>query len=379
MSIGVPALVDGVGPAPALPDRRVSTDRIRAFTHADIPAVVEIRRQAFRHSVRTSSGDLAAYFARTFLDGPWHDPALPSLVHLDDAGAVNGFVGMVPRRMRFEGRPIRIGVPTQLMVRPGSPSGAGLRLVRAVFEGPQDLTVSDVANDAARRLWERVGGHTSHLHSLHWTLPLRRARYALARRARGPLGRMFAYACRPACAVVDGWHRDPSRPRGASLTTERFDPLRHVPLLNEIAARWPLHPVYDATTLAWQLEETARRPERGALEAHLVRDAFGHALGWFIYFANRGGVGEVIQIVAHPGEQEKVLALLEIRARVAGLVALAGRMEPGLADAFAARGVGFTRTGPWFLTHARDPRLYAAVLHGEGMLSRLEGEWWLNF
>jgi predicted N-acetyltransferase YhbS len=379
VSLSAPATMDGAVTAPAVAERPASTDRIRPFTHADIPTVVEIRREAFRHSVRTSSEDLAAYFARTFLDGPWHDPALPSLVHLDDAGTVNGFVGVVPRRMRFEGRPIRVVVPTQLMVRPGSPSGAGLRLVRTIFEGAQDLTISDVANDAARRLWERVGGHTSHLHSLQWTLPVRRARYAVGRLAHGPMGRALLYALRPACAVLDGSRREPPPPRGGSLTTERFDPLRHVALLNEIAGRWPLHPVYESATLAWQLEETARRPEQGPLEAHLVRDAFGHGLGWFIYFANRGGIGEVVQIVAHPGEQEKVLALLEARARAAGLVALAGRMEPGLADAFAARGVGFVRTGPWFLTHARDPRLYAAVLHGEGLLSRLEGEWWLNF
>lgn len=376
MSIGS-ATVSEREPVVSSPPR--SEDRIRPFRHADIPAVIEIRHLAFRHSIRTSTGDLAAYFAHTFLDGPWCDPVLPSLVHLDDTGAVNGFVGVVPRRMRFEGRTLRVAVPTQLMVRPGSPSGSGLRLVRAIFDGPQDLTISDVANDAARRLWERVGGHTSHLHSLQWTLPLRPVRYALGRLSRFPLGRAVNYALRPACALLDRLHSDPPRTRGGPLTTERFDPPRHVGLLNEIAARWPLHPVYESEMLAWQLEETARRPAQGPLEAHLVRDAFGHGIGWFIYFANRGGIGEVVQVVAHPGEQEKVLGLLESRARAAGVVALSGRMEPGLADIFAARGIGFTRTGPWFLTHARDPRLYAVVLHGEGMLSRLEGEWWLNF
>lgn len=376
MSIGSAMITDT---EPAATGRPRAEDRIRPFRHGDIPAVIEIRQQAFRHSVRTSTGDLASYFAHTFLDGPWTDPTLPSLVHLDDTGLVNGFVGVVPRRMRYEERTLRVVVPTQLMVRPGSPSGSGLRLVRAIFEGPQDLTISDVANDAARRLWERVGGHTSHLHSLQWTLPIRRVRYALGRLSRFPLGRAVNYTLRPVCALLDRMHADPPRQRGGPLTTERFDPPRHVALLNEIAASWPLHPVYESAMLAWQLEETARRPEQGPLEAYLVRDAFGHGIGWFIYFANRGGIGEVVQVVAHPGEQEKVLGLLESHARGAGVVALSGRMEPGLADLFAARGIGFTRTGPWFLTHARDPRLYAVVLHGEGLLSRLEGEWWLNF
>lgn len=358
---------------------RVLDDRLRPFTRADIPAVIAIRQQAFQHSVRASSGDLAAYFARIYLDGPWRDPELPSLVHLDDAGAVNGFLGMVPRRMRFEGRTLRIAVPTQLMMRPGSAAGSGLRLVRSVFEGPQDLTISDVANDAARRLWERVGGHTSHLHSLQWTLPLRRVRYAIGQMVHTPFGRTLNYALRPVCGLIDHLRTEELRPRGGPLTTEPFDPPRHAALLNEIAAAWPLRPEYESAGLAWQLEETARKPSQGPLEAHLVRDSFGRGIGWFIYFANRGGIGEVVQVVAQPGEQAKIFALLEARARSAGVVALSGRMEPGLADMFAARGVGFTRTGPWFLTHARDPRLYAVVLHGEGLLSRLEGEWWLNF
>ena len=366
---------------PAVPrsDERGPGGRIRPFTRADIPAVVAIRQQAFRHTVRGAPEELAALFARTFLDSPWREVDVPSLVHLDESGAVNGFVGMVPRRMRFEGKLLRVACPTQLMVRPGSAAGAGLRLVRAVFDGPQDLTISDAANDAARRLWERAGGHTAHLFSLQWALPLRPARYALGRLGHTRTGRALTWLLRPACNLIDLRRAEPPPARGGPLTTERFDPTRHVELLNEIAAAWPLRPEYESAGLTWLLEETARKPDQGPLEAHLVRDQFGHGIGWFIYFANRGGVGEVVQVVARPGEQAKILALLEGHARAAGLLALAGRKERGLADVFAARGVSFTRTGPWFLTHARDPRLYATVLHGEGLLSRLEGEWWLNF
>ena len=292
---------------------------------------------------------------------------------------MNGFLGTLPRRMHFEGRSLRVAIPTQLMMRPGSSAGSGLRLARALFGGPQDLTISDAANDAARHLWARVGGHVSHLHSLQWTLPLRRARHALGRIAPTAFGRGLTYPLRPLCTLVDRLRGDRPPPRGGPFTVERFDPPRHIALLNEIASAWPLRPEYDSAGLEWQLEETARKPALGPLEAHLVRDPQGHGIGWFIYFANRGGVGEVVQVVARPGEQERILSLLEMQARDAGVVALSGRMEPGLTDTLAARGVGFTRTGPWFLTYARDPRLYAAVLHGEGLLSRLEGEWWLNF
>lgn len=351
---------------------------IRPFMREDLPAVVELRQQVFKHTARPGAQDLTAFFTRAFFDNPWRDLDLPSYVHLDAEGRVNGFVGVVPRAMRFEGRPIRVAVPTQLMMRPGAPAGSGLRLVRAIFEGPQDLTISDAANEAARKLWERIGGVTSLAHSLFWTLPLRRSRYALARLARHPLHRAAAFMLRPACNLVDRCI-GPRIPAGPPLTSEPFDPTRATDILNQIMAPWKLQPVYGAMGLAWALEEVARKPDCGPLEARLVRDQAGLVVGWFLYFVNRGGVGEVVQLAARPGDQGRLLAPLVAHARSVGVVALAGRMEPEAVHSLMGHGVRLDRDGPWFLTHARDPRLLLAMLSGEGFLSRLEGEWWLNF
>lgn len=364
---------------PDLPEAPAAPGQIRPFVAADIPAVVALRRLLFRHTSRPGADDLGVFFARTFLTNPWRDLELPSLVHLDDAGEVCGFVGIVPRRMHFEGRPIRVAVPTQLMVRPGAPIGSGLRLAHAVFQGPQDLTVSDIANEAARRLWERVGGTTAILYSLSWTLPLRPARHALARFATTPLRRGAALLLRPAGALLDLQREAPVDRAVPPLTTEPVDLVRELPWVNEVAAGWSLHPEYDAAGLAWALEEVARKPDHGPLVAARVRDGRGQAIGWFLYFANAGGVGEVVQLGSRPGDQGRLLAPLIAHARARGVVALAGRLEPQSARAFADRGARFAHEGPWCLTHARDPRLHAAVLRGAGFISRLEGEWWLNF
>jgi hypothetical protein len=149
--------------------------------------------------------------------------------------------------------------------------------------------------------------------------------------------------------------------------------------VQELLSGWALHPEYDLPTLAWLLDEVARKRDIGPLETRLVRDGHGQAIGWFTYFANRGGIGEVVQLVARPGDQGRILAPLVADARARGVVALTGRMEPQAVAPLVTWGARFSHAGPWCLTHARDPRLLTAMLRGAGYISRLEGEWWLNF
>src|SRR5260370_27563518 len=83
--------------------------------------------------------------------------------------------------MTFQDKPIRVAIGTQLMVSPESRGLAGRRLVRAFLTGPQDLSVSDLGNDATRRLWESLGGSVSMAHSGIWEKALRPCQLAVSR------------------------------------------------------------------------------------------------------------------------------------------------------------------------------------------------------
>jgi len=131
--------------------------RIRTLERGDIPQLVALTHEAFLDSERAGDS-MAAYFERIFFHNPWIDPDLPSLVYEDKAGRVGGFVGVVPRRMMFRGEGIRVAVTTQLVVAPRYGGQVGRRLLRQVLSGPQELSITDDANDAARRLWEGLGG-----------------------------------------------------------------------------------------------------------------------------------------------------------------------------------------------------------------------------
>lgn len=108
-------------------------------------------------------------------------------------------------------------------------------------------------------------------------------------------------------------------------------------------------------------------------------DSAGAAVGWYGYQVNRGGVAEVIHLGAVKGRTLEVLDLLFEDAWRQGVVALRGRLEPCWLPGLAARQCTLLPAGAWTLVHSRRPDLVAAILAGDAMLSRLEGEWWLNF
>ena len=130
------------------------TKKIRPFTPDDIPQVVALHRRVFSGN-SISPEELQLYFRYFFFENPWYDEDLPSLVYLEDTGKISGFYGVIPRRMRMRGSLIRAAVSSQFMVDPSVRNRlAAVELQSAFFAGPQDLSLTDGANDASRKIWK---------------------------------------------------------------------------------------------------------------------------------------------------------------------------------------------------------------------------------
>ena len=80
---------------------------IRACTDDDIGGVADLFLRAFRKGDEHSLPALRDYLRRLYLENPWVDPELPSLV-ADHDGAVAGFIGIVPMPQRLDGAPVRV-------------------------------------------------------------------------------------------------------------------------------------------------------------------------------------------------------------------------------------------------------------------------------
>jgi len=234
------------------------TKRIRPFTPDDIPEVVDLHKRVFPGN-SFSASELEVHFRRLFFENPWYDADLPSLVYQERGEKICGFYGVIPRRMRMKGGPIRVAVSSQFMVDPSVRNRlAAVELQSAFFAGPQDLSFTDGANDASRRIWEGLGGVTAFPYSVHWTRLLRPTRYFLGRWKERGLSTLAQWALSPVSAVADflATHRRRSPFHQAEHAPEEdlsWETLRDE--LPKFAAMKSLCPDYDEQSLHWLMDQ----------------------------------------------------------------------------------------------------------------------------
>lgn len=308
--------------------------KVRVFTEDDVLGVATLFGRVFPKHRWPSQAACACYFREVFFSNPWCDLQLPSWV-AEENGRISGFCGVLTRPMLFRGRPIRVAVGCNFMVDPDNrQSLTALQLAQANMSGPQDLTLADGASDEARRMWIGIGGTAPLLYNLHWIRPLRPARYLLSLlEERGVFPRPLTLAARPLGAFADllagrlVWNR--SYREEGELAEDTLDSATMLAHLPEVLDGSALQPVYDARSLAWLLEQTARKMGQGTLRARRVLDGERRLIGWYIYYLRSGGgPSEVVQIAARNGAYDCVLRRLLADAWRHGAAAVRGRVDP---------------------------------------------------
>jgi hypothetical protein len=320
------------------------------------------------------------FFGDAFFDCPWADPEISPLVAHDANGAIVGMIGAETRRLRFEGRVLRVASAGFLAVVPEARhSATGVLLLRRLLGGPQDLTVTDTASELVEQIWLRLGGRRVELKEMHWVSIMRPWSIAA--------GLAAAQAGRPAATGARGLARDlaagldgattrvagallPARPSGIAvetLTPELL--LEHLPA---VAKDHP-HADYDIDYLRWLFGAMHGVPRRGELVAHLLRNERGRVLGWYVYYLRPGWRSEVLQVAASERDLGAVVDHLLWHAREHGAGALRGRLEPGLVQEVARRRCLLWHRGGT-LVHSKDPELAQRVAD-EAILTRFDTDW----
>jgi GNAT superfamily N-acetyltransferase len=354
---------------------------MRALTRDDLSEVASLFEQVFRTGSRIPPRKLAPYFARTLLDYPGRDSDLPSLVCQDERQRIIGFLGVHVRHLRFEGRPIRLACGGPMAVDPEArKGGVGARLMRRFLAGPQEISSTDGANDASRRLAEAVGAQTAYLGSINWTRLLRPASYAndsLVSEHRPQRASVLGPLCRAADWAILATLREKLRPPVSTAVAEELTPETMLENLPSVMASFRCHPDYTEAFLSWVFCEMERVPARGRLIRSLIRDERGQFLGWYVYYLKPGGASWVIQVAARRGNVDTVIDHLFHHADSNGAGAVQGRAEPHLMEALARRRCLLRYQGG-SLIHTRDTTLLGALLSRDCFLTYLEGEWWMG-
>lgn len=360
--------------------RSVAPGRLRPAEAPDVPAIADLHREVFGPPALGSHEELESLLFEVLCNHPWRDERLPSLIYEED-GEIGGFLGVMPRPMAIEGRPILAAVGHNFMVAPGRRSTmAAVELLRAYVAGPQDLSLAE-GNELSRQLWRAMGGTTSAVYSLRWTKALKPARFAaqiLSRRGvNGARGFLLRRAAALGDLVFERWpERSPGAP-AAALEAEELDAATLVDCIARLSRLRPLAPRYEVPALDWLLCVLARHPSRGELrKVHLTKS--GRTAGWYLYCLKPCGLGEVIQIGATTEAAPEVLDHLFRDLRQRGAIAVSGRLDPALMPALSERLCLFHHgaSAAWLLARSRDEEVMRAVHLGDAFLTRLEGEWW---
>lgn len=364
---------------------------IRPLEREDIPAVCQLYERVFRSGTADPPPQLLNYFERTFLDYPWVDDAIPSLVYEDSDGELVGFVGSHVRNLRMDGRPLRMGCSGPLVAAPEARHRAvGALLLRRYLAGPQDITITDGANDLAWRLEASLGGQALVHASTGWTKVFRPGAAVaawLSERHRWPsLGRVARLVAPMVDVVAQALDTAaPGRLRRRAGLVPPQPAAAAVPLtvdalleqMGHAARTLRLHPDYDAKYLEWLFSELEAVHFRGVPVRHLIHERSGRVAGWYIYYLAPGGIAQVLQIAAPNGKPELVLDHLLWHAASGGAAAVQGRLEPALFGALRAHRCLLSHS-QLALVHTEDLAVLGLLGSPKSMLTRLDGEWWMG-
>lgn len=360
---------------------------IRAFVVEDIPEVAELWWKFLRHGKGPAPPRLLTYFRELYFENPFVDSAIPPLVYELKGGRVAGFLGVMRRKMRFRGQPIRVAFGGHFVVHPEERSPlVALGLLQTYMAGKQDLSQTDSANDLSRNLLERLCFRTIVPLSIHWARPLQPFHYALhgmVSAARPALSAGIKIAASPICSAMDSMAArisfNPFRQTQSLLHGEELDVETLVQCLKEFRGDCSLWSDYDCSSLKWLLAFMERMHPRADLRKVTLRDEDQKIVGCYLYYLKPSGIGQVVQVGGQRKLMKDILDHLFFDAWSRGAIALHGVVPTQLMADFSDKNCFFTCRGGWTVAHSRNPELLQSLERGDVCVSRLDGEWCLNF
>ena len=354
-------------------------ETVRACRREDIPTVAGMFSRVFLKQQRTPADELVRYFDELVFDGRLHRGEARSRVFVDAAGEVRGFIGVWPRPMILQGRNIEAAAAGSLMVeQPEQHPAAGARLLRAFLSGPQDLSFSETSNHISQGMWQKAGGERLTATSVDWLRILRPAGFVthMAGTAFAPAGWLGPLA-KIADRVIHARTGHPylSLPARGDFTDADATAGEIAGVIGELSQSYALHPEWQMPDLPALMAHAETKERFGPIHRRIVYGRNGAPVGCYLYHAQPGGVGRVLQLLARPEAVGIALDSLLRHAAELGCVGVRGRTEFDTIDPLIVRGCLLFHVSA-MMVHARDKSLLAEVRNARSMLTGLAGESW---
>ena len=357
-------------------------EEIRAFTEEHLRDTANLYLRAMRGQSRPAPPALEDAFRESFLENPWVSPEIASLVYLDK-GQLVGFVGVIPRPMKFRGSDIRAATIASWMVDRESHRGlAGMKLLRKALDGPQEFSVTDGAGNEASTVWTALGGRVSLVHSFNWMRilrPFQTARSFLSR-ATPTLGNAFGLFTLPMDFLSSKVPSAMLRPPKSSCSFKSASTAELFECIQERRFNEALSPVYSMPSFAWLMNQAGTGSGHKGFRTMIVSNSKGALCGWFVYYVNPGAIAHVLQIGSHrKSEFADVLLALFQDAWEHGACAVRGQAIPQFLVTLTEQYCLFRQPYACVIGHSRNPEIINAFQTGDVWLSQLDAEAWLRF
>jgi len=354
---------------------------VRPLRRGDLPRLTDMHLQGFPGD--RSRDAVESFLGRVMFDHPWLDDRMPSLGYESAQGELIGCIGVMPRPMTMNGRPLKVAISNNFIVDPaGQPGIAAFALVRSLRSSGADLILGE-ANATARDICERLGWSTVRERSYRWLRPLRPAALGVGLVGRGWLapraGRMVQRVCRFPDALITKVPGSPLRVHAPAVDDVLLEGPRLLELLTNACDGFTIRPCYDERSLDWLLTTLRGTRRTQVLRGGVVPAADGATAGWYLYYSRPGGIGRVLQLGAGERHRNRVLQHLFHDAWRNGNNALSGQGDPVWIADLEATSCFFYRGSSFLIAHAPDPATLAALSGKDAFLSRLETEAWITF
>ncbi|MBA4312019.1 MAG: hypothetical protein C0417_05265 [Chlorobiaceae bacterium] len=351
---------------------------VRKFKQDDIETVIDLNTRLFPESASLSKEAQRNIFEDVCFRNPWFDEEISSLVHVESDGRISGFLGVIPRKMVFDGKNIRVAVGQHLMA--DRSTLASFQLFRSFMSGPQDLSMTDMAIDHARIIWERRNGSVVYLHSIYWRKPLRPFRFAMSYLTKEKnLSPIFKFST-PIWTLLDSVlnkiPNSPFRQTKINISAEQLSEEQFLNNIDQYIQNHKLKPAYTSDSIRWLFKTLGNEKRFGTFQHTLLRNDDGNIIGWYLYNLKPKGRSEVIQIVSDKHSIKSVLEHLFHHAWSSGSVELCGRLDPQYMKEFSDKYCLFMPGRNWMLVHSNNSEISNTILKGDAFLSRLEGDLW---
>ncbi len=353
---------------------------IRPLHSDDVHSVANLFQKVFRHTNTPAPESLAAYFAEIYLNNPWRDETINSLVYEHD-GIILGFLGAIPFPMTLNGNHIQAVIGGNYMIDPEHPNPlAGVKILKKLMSGTQDITYSDTATATARKIWEGLSSESIQLYSMQWLKILRPAQFAVSMATRKTLLSLLATLVKPFSFVTDksltAIPNSPFHLKKSNLYSEELSINQLLGAIHRVSSRSALKPQYTQQSLAWLITKAEEKKEYGPLRKIALFSSQNIMQGWYLYYPNSNNLGHVLQIGAEKQTINAVLSHLFNDAQRQGSLALAGRIEPRFIQEFSSHHCIFTHRNSSLVVHSKNNDIVNALYRGDTFFTRLEGEWW---